>query len=122
MKLLLGILLFSPVSLAQKAIQFTWDPGANPGWTSCTSGTHCLTGYTFYETTTGTPVVLASVPQNTTSYTLSTLPSKGFHTYTVAQNGLNGSGATVQSKGNPGIVINCWKTLWGRTCKPGKSW
>jgi hypothetical protein len=121
-KLLLGIILIAPACLAQKSLHFSWTPGSNPGWTECTSGPYCLTGYTLYETTNGTPVVVASIAQTDASVSISPLPSKGSHTYELVQNGTNEASVPVQSTGNPGIVINCWKSGSGRTCKSGKSW
>jgi hypothetical protein len=109
-------------AFAQHGVTFTWAAGMTPGWTSCTTGSYCLNGFAFYETTSGSPVQLAAVPQTTTSFFLTPLPSKGTHIYTVVQNGLGPSGAPVQSTGNPGIVVNCKKNGSGRRCVPGKSW
>src|ERR1700689_1566614 len=120
--LLIALALTSSAALAQRSVQFTWAPGSNPGWTPCTSGTYCLTGFTLYEITTGTPVLMAHTLQTTTTYTLTPLPSKGSHSYELVQDGIDGAGAAVQSSGNPGLVINCKKAGLWRSCSIGKSW
>ena len=119
MKLWLLVLL-SPVALAQKAIQFQWSAGPSPGWTTCTSGSYCLTGYSLYETTSGSPVLMAVVPQTATSY-VAPLPSVGYHLYQVTQNGLV-AGNTVHSAGNHTVSVNCTRVSGWRKCVPGKSW
>jgi hypothetical protein len=112
-----GILLSATACEAQKTVHMTWTQVVSPGWTACASGNYCLTGYTLYEGTSA----LASIPQSSTSYSFP-IPSVGSHVFTLIQNGIDGSGATVQSSGNPGFVVNCWKTIWGRNCKVGKQW
>lgn len=88
----------------------------------CSTGNYCLTGFTLYEITTGIPVVIVQIPQTTTTYKMTPLPSKGSHSYEVVQNGLNGAGTPIQSLSNPGLVINCVKAGLWRTCHVGKSW
>ena len=119
--ILIGLLL-GRTALAQRSIAFSWNQGTNPGWTACPAGRYCLTGYTFYETTSGIPVALATVSQSSPFFTMIPLPSRGLHIYSVAQNGINGSGAPTQSTGNPGVVVSCWKVGTGRNCKIGKIW
>jgi hypothetical protein len=94
------------VTPGERYIQFNWTQGVNPGWTSCTTGKFCLTGYTLYETTSGTPVALVTVNQHHTSYNIG-IPAPGQHTYQLVQNGLNGSGQAVQSSNNPTAVVSC---------------
>ena len=120
--LLSGIMLGAIPTQAQKSILFTWIPGVNQGWTPCSSGHYCLTGFTLYEISTGTPVAVAQIPQTATTYTMSPLPSKGSHSYELVQTGTNGTGAAVQSLKNPGLVVNCRKAGLWRTCSIGKSW
>jgi hypothetical protein len=119
--ILIGLLL-GRTALAQRSMAFSWSPGQNPGWTACLFGPHCLTGYTFYETTSGTPFTIATITQDKTSYTMMPIPSVGTHIYSVVQNGTDGNSKPTQSTTNPGIVINCWRVGLWRTCKPGKSW
>ena len=115
--------ILSAPALAQRSINFSWAPGVNDGWAACTSGPACLTGFTLYEITTGTPVNIGTVPQSTTSMVLSPLPSVGSHSYELVQNG-SVNGSPVQSSGNPGLVINCRKNAenTGRICVEGKHW
>ena len=96
--LLLSIVisLLAVAAPAQKSIAFTWTPGNNPGWVSCSTGTYCLTGYTFYEMTSGIPVAVAAVPETNTSLSLSILPSIGIHVYHLVQNGLDGTGSSAR--------------------------
>lgn len=115
------VALLTPAAQAQKSIHVAWTAGLSPGWADCSTGDGCLTGYTVYETTSGVPVQIASLPQATPSYDLPS-PSVGVHTYAVAQNGINGKGVAVQSTANPGWVVSCWKTSYGRACKVGKVW
>jgi hypothetical protein len=115
------IALCTPRALAQKQLQFKLTQVVAPGWSDCTTGDGCLTGYTIYETTSGVAVQVASVPQTATVYDLP-IPSVGVHTYAVTQNGINGLGLPVQSTGNPGVVVSCWKVTGGRQCKVGKVW
>jgi hypothetical protein len=119
---IIALLAVSQVSLAQKSITFSWQPGISQGWQPCTSGNYCLTGFTLSEITTGIPVTIANIPQTTLTYNMSPLPSRGSHSYQLAQNGIDGTGTAVQSQGNPGVVINCTKFWWGRTCSVGKHW
>lgn len=106
MSLLLAALL---VVAGQKAIQFSWTAGNSPGWT--------LVGYTLYDGAT----TIATFPQSTTSYDLP-FPSVGTHTYTLAQNAKSGSGAAVQSRGNPGATVTCQRIPGGRKCFVKKVW
>jgi hypothetical protein len=121
--LLLSMLLLSASASAQKVVTLSWTPGSNPGWTeTCTTNSYCLTGYTLYEMTSGAPVAVASIGQNSTTVSITPPPPVGVHVYTVVQNGLNSAGAAVQSTCNPSIVLNCLKNSYGRTCRVGQSW
>jgi hypothetical protein len=122
MKWLVLVLVLSGPAFAQKKLEFKWTPTPSPGWTVCSTGTYCLTGFTVYETTTGTPVPVVSAPQTSTTAILSTLPPSGYHSYEVAQNGLNSVGAPVKSLSNPGVVVNCTRNGPSRMCRTTKSW
>ena len=122
-KILITVLMLSTsVGWGQKTILFSWTPGSNPGWTACSSGNWCLTGFTLYEITTGIPVAVAQIPQTSTTYTMSPIPSNGSHSYELVQTGTNGNGSAVQSLNNPGLVVNCRKAGLWRTCSIGKHW
>lgn len=123
---IIAFLLVCPFSFGQASVGFTWNQGASPGWATCPSSSQCLSGYTFYEITTGTPVPLASIPQTGTSFSISPPPSIGSHTYQVAQDGIDSTGKPVQSLNNPGVVIWCSKVFYatgtGRKCVQKKAW
>lgn len=121
LKIALFLSLLGGSAIAQKAVHVSMAPGINPGWANCTSGTNCLTGFILFETTSGTPVQIASIPQTATTYTMG-YPSAGSHTYELVQGGLNGAGEVVQSEGNPGWVLNCTKVTGGRKCVLKKQW
>lgn len=104
------------------SVAFTWSSNAT-GYTNCTTGTYCLVGFTLYDVTSGTPEVVGIFPESSTGYTMPYLPSVGTHIYELAQNSLDGQGNPQQTTGNPGIVVNCWKTSkTTRVCKFGKVW
>lgn len=107
--------------LAIKAIQVPIVPAESPGWNDCASGSYCLTGFTLYETTSGSPTPVAVLPQVATTYVMG-YPSAGSHTYEVVQDATNGVGSPIQSTGNHGFVLNCVKVSGGRKCVLKKQW
>src|ERR1700722_15399059 len=105
----IALLSACPLSFGQHGVNFSWQPGPSPGWAVCPSTSNCLSGFTFYEITTGTPVSLAVVPQTTTNFDITPPPTIGSHTYQVVQDAIDSTGAPVQSVNNPGVVIWCYK-------------
>lgn len=87
----------------QSRLVFAWK--ANPSnaktWPACSKSvkTMCRTGYTLTDvTTTSAPVVISStIAEDALTYTLTPLPSVGFHIYNLVVDGVGSSGAAVHS-------------------------
>lgn len=122
---ILACFLVSAAAMAQSSVAFKWFPRSTPGYTSCTSGSYCLTGFTLVDSwTLGSTSVVGTYPQSSTGTTVSPMPAVGTHVFTLAQNYTDGQGSAHQTTANPGIVVNCKKNAakTGRTCSYGKSW
>jgi hypothetical protein len=88
---------------AQTSLVFTW--GSNPSnagnWPPCSKSVKkmCRTGYTLTDVTaTSAPVVVTStIAQDSTTYTITPLPSAGLHTYNLVVNAKNSMRKAIHS-------------------------
>jgi hypothetical protein len=93
---------------AQTSLVFTWGPNpSNAGnWPPCSKSVKrmCRTGYTLIDVTaTSAPVVITStIAQDSTTYTITPLPSAGLRTYNLVVNAKNSVRKVVHS--DPAIV------------------
>lgn len=125
MKLTLVLCLLASSAMAQKPVGFTWAARPSPGYTACTSGPNCLTGFTLTDYwTLGDTTVVGHYPQSSTGTTISPTPGIGTHVYTLAQDYTDAQGVPHETTGNPGIVVTCRKNFFrtGRVCSYGKTW
>jgi hypothetical protein len=88
---------------AQTSLVFTWGPNpSNAGyWPPCSKSVKkmCRTGYTLTDVTaTSAPVVITStIAQDSTTYTITPLPSAGLRTYNLVVNAKNSVRKVVHS-------------------------
>jgi hypothetical protein len=97
------LLTFYP-GFAQTSLVFNWHPNPSnfANWPPCSKARKkmCQTGYSLSDITVASAPVLidAAIAQESTTYTVTPLPSAGPHTFSLVVNARNSSGKPVQSE------------------------